>query len=125
MLFVIPFKTATCLVDPGFSSITTVESKFAPAKNLWRAAYPGLPLPPKTLHSLPFWEAVLREERQAQGKPRLPGIEAATLYRHILTLDAYWTVDMRYQGIGATAEDASLVRDAVNWIHQNHAVLWR
>lgn len=76
------------------------------------------------LHNLKSWLYLLNDVRFLQGNPWNP-VLAATVERHILTIDAHWRESLRYTPLAANDAELEETLASVDWLLVNYDVLWK
>ena len=76
------------------------------------------------LHNLRSWFALLNDVRFLRGVP-WSAVTAATVARHVFTVDAHWRESLRYSAFAATEAELNEVFISVDWLHANYDKLWR
>ncbi len=76
------------------------------------------------LHNLRSWVVLLNNVRSIQGKP-WNAVTAATIERHVLTIDSHWRESLRYTSFAATGAELDEVFASVDWLRFNYDLLWR
>ena len=75
------------------------------------------------LHNLRSWFWLLNDVRSLRGVPWSP-VTAATVERHVLTVDANWRESLRYTAFAATEVELNQVFLSVDWLRANYIQLW-
>jgi hypothetical protein len=85
------------------------------AHALWRG---------RNLHDLRSWLDFLLDFRRAQGHP--VALSIAGLARiQVLAVDVHWRESLRYASLRPLDQELNQVYESVEWLRNNHALLWR
>lgn len=76
------------------------------------------------LHNLGSWFYLLGDIRFFQGRP-WDAAQAATVERHVLTVDSHWRETLRYTFVAAETSELEEAFASVDWLLANYVVLWR
>ena len=119
-------KAAYCRLDPTLTSTTVVKDVFGVAAGQWRSLFRTSP-PRNHTHDVLFWEVILDQQRQTHHKPAFAAASprvSLILSRCVQIVGRHWDVEMRYQPLKASEQDALAVRLAVRWLFANQHLLW-
>jgi hypothetical protein len=78
----------------------------------------------RNLHDLRSWIDFLIDIRQLQGQPLSP-LTAGAIRQRVLAVDAHWRESLRYTPQAATVIELDETFAGVEWLRDNHALLWR
>ena len=76
------------------------------------------------LHDLRSWFVLLNDARSFRGNPWGAAV-AATIERHVLIVVSHWRESSRYTSLTATDAELEEAFLSVDWLLDNHDVLWR
>lgn len=76
------------------------------------------------LHNLKSWFWLLSDVRFLRGVP-WPAASAATIERHVMTVDAHRRESLRYTAFVATESELNEAFVGVGWLLTNYDTLWR
>ena len=78
----------------------------------------------RNLHDLRSWIDFLIDIRRLQGLPLSPPM-AGAIRGHVLAVDSHWRESLRYTSQAATVAELNETFAGVEWLRDNHALLWR
>jgi hypothetical protein len=113
---------AACFRFDGAGPRDPVSPLLAPARSWQRRYFPTID--PESYHSLKFWCNLLLHKRGLRRCPLSRGVRSR-FARCVNRMYTVWWIEMRYRPDQAGLEEAQIMYNEVEWVRNNHRVLWR